>query len=404
MNKPFSLKKFSERRQFMQRLAGLGGMAALSLLPQNVLANARAGVKKLRLSSNGENLRLVFDLDAPVRHTLFSLSGPERVVIDLDDAHLLQTLPNVGNAGGILKRVRSAIREGKNLRVVLDLNHRVRSKSQLLPPNGQHGYRLVIDLTDNRLYSKPSKKLKKQDKKPLRKLVVAIDAGHGGRDPGATGYNKTREKDVTLAVAKKLYAFLKREKGIKPVMIRNKDQYISLRDRVKKARLYKADLLVSVHADAYRDRRAKGASVYALSLNGASSEAAKWLADKENAVDLLGGVALNDKDDLVAEVLLDLSQTATIQSSLDVGSDVLKNLKKIGGVHKRRVQQAGFAVLKSPDIPSILVETAFISNREEERKLRSHKHQQRLAKAILKGVKGYLHRNAPPGTLLSRHS
>jgi len=401
MNKPFSLKKFSERREFIRRLAGLGGVAALGLLPQQVLANSRAGVKKLRLSSDGERLRLVFDLDSPVRHTLFSLSGPDRVVIDLDDAHLLQSLPKVGDTSGILKRVRSATREGKNLRVVLDLNHRVRSKSQLIRPDSQHGYRLVIDLTDSRLYEKPNKKAKKQSKKPLRKLVVAIDAGHGGRDPGATGYNKTREKDITLKVAKKLYVFLKRERGIKPVMIRTKDEFISLRDRVKKARLHKADLLVSVHADAYRDRRAKGASVYALSLNGASSEAAKWLADKENAVDLLGGVALNDKDDLVAEVLLDLSQTATIQSSLDVGSDVLKNLKKIGGVHKRRVQQAGFAVLKSPDIPSILVETAFISNPGEERKLRTHKHQQKLARAILKGVKGYLHRNAPPGTLLS---
>ncbi len=404
MNKPFSLKKFSERREFIRRLAGLGGVAALGLLPQQVLANSQAGVKKLRLSSDGERLRLVFDLDAAVRHTLFSLSGPDRVVIDLDDTHLLQGLPQVGDAGGILKRVRSATREGKNLRVVLDLNHRVRSKSQLLRPNGQHGYRLVIDLIDNRLYSKPKKAPKKRAKKPLRNLVVAIDAGHGGRDPGATGYNKTREKDITLKVAKKLYVFLKRERGIKPVMIRTKDEFISLRDRVKKARLHKADLLVSVHADAYRDRRAKGASVYALSLNGASSEAAKWLADKENTVDLLGGVALNDKDDLVAEVLLDLSQTATIQSSLDVGSDVLKNLKKIGGVHKRRVQQAGFAVLKSPDIPSILVETAFISNPAEERKLRTHKHQQKLARAILKGVKGYLYRSAPPGTLLSERN
>jgi len=404
MNKPFSLKKFSERREFIRRLAGLGGVAALGLLPQQVLANSQAGVKKLRLSSDGERLRLVFDLDAAVRHTLFSLSGPDRVVIDLDDTHLLQGLPQVGDAGGILKRVRSATREGKNLRVVLDLNHRVRSKSQLLRPNGQHGYRLVIDLIDNRLYSKPKKAPKKRAKKPLRNLVVAIDAGHGGRDPGATGYNKTREKDITLKVAKKLYVFLKRERGIKPVMIRTKDEFISLRDRVKKARLHKADLLVSVHADAYRDRRAKGASVYALSLNGASSEAAKWLADKENAVDLLGGVALNDKDDLVAEVLLDLSQTATIQSSLDVGSDVLKNLKKIGGVHKRRVQQAGFAVLKSPDIPSILVETAFISNPAEERKLRTHKHQQKLARAILRGVKGYLYRSAPPGTLLSERN
>jgi len=288
--------------------------------------------------------------------------------------------------------------------VVLDLNHRVRSKSQLIRPEGQHGYRLVIDLTDSRLYDKPNKTPKQKSKKPLRNLVVAIDAGHGGRDPGATGYNKTREKDITLKVAKKLYVFLKRERGIKPVMIRTKDEYISLRDRVKKARLHKADLLVSVHADAYRDRRAKGASVYALSLNGASSEAAKWLADKENAVDLLGGVALHDKDDVVAEVLLDLSQTATIQSSLDVGNDVLKNLKKIGGVHKRRVQQAGFAVLKSPDIPSILVETAFISNPGEERKLRTHKHQQKLARAILKGVKGYLYRSAPPGTLLSERN
>jgi len=234
-----------------------------------------------------------------------------------------------------------------------------------------------------------------------RDIIIAIDAGHGGEDPGATGPRGTHEKDVVLAIAKDLRNLVKNERGMRPVMIRKGDYFVGLRERRKKARELKADLFVSIHADAFRNGRARGASVYALSQGSATSEAAKWLAQNENNSDLIGGVSLDDKDDLLGSVLLDLSRNASIAASLDVGSDVLQNLRTVGRIHKNRVEQAGFAVLKAPDIPSILVETGYISNRHEELQLRSKRHQKKLAKAILKGIKRYFDHSAPPGTLLA---
>jgi N-acetylmuramoyl-L-alanine amidase len=216
------------------------------------------------------------------------------------------------------------------------------------------------------------------------------------------GPRRTREKDVVLAIARKLYALVEKEPGLKPVMIRDGDYYIGLRKRVEIARKHKADLFVSIHADSFRDHRARGASVYTLSRSGATSEQARLLAEKENSSDLIGGVSLDDKDDLLASVLLDLSQTATIEASTDVASRLLSGLKRLGKVHKSRVEQAGFRVLKSPDLPSILVETAFISNPEEERKLRSSSHQYRMASAIMSGIRGYFVDNPPPGTILAQ--
>jgi len=236
---------------------------------------------------------------------------------------------------------------------------------------------------------------------PKRKVVIAIDPGHGGEDPGASGRLGTKEKDVVLAIGRELKTLLNQKYGIQAVLVRDGDYYISLKKRKRIARDHKADLLVSIHADAFRSPSVYGSSVYVLSERGASSEAAKWLADKENSADLVGGVSLEDKDDLLASVLLDLSQTATLDASINLGANVLGELKKLGKTHKPEVQRAGFVVLKSPDIPSILVETAFISNPDEERRLRNPRHQQHLAKAILNGILRYLKNNAPHDTVLA---
>jgi N-acetylmuramoyl-L-alanine amidase len=396
--------KFFQRRHFMRRIAGLSGIAALGLVPAGVaLAAGQRSISALRLSSSGGRARLVFDLDGPVRHTLFTLDSPERIVIDIPYTKLLDARPHGHRQGSLLRRVRSAARNDTDLRVVLDLATRAHPKSFLLKPSGANGYRLVVDLVEKSQASNRHRAAQVADTKDesLRDIVIAIDPGHGGKDPGASGRGGTREKDITLAIARRLEKLLERESGLTPVLTRKRDKFLRLSERVKKAREHKADLFLSIHADSFHDARATGASVYALSVRGASSEAARWLANKENGVDLVGGLSLGDKDDLVASVLLDLSQTATIQSSLDVGGDVLTNLRRIGKVHKKSVQQAGFAVLKSPDIPSILIETSFISNPSEERKLRSPAHQLKLAAALMGGVKGYFSRKAPPGTLFA---
>lgn len=234
-----------------------------------------------------------------------------------------------------------------------------------------------------------------------RDLIIAIDAGHGGKDPGARGRHGTREKDVVLAIARKLARLIEREPGMKPVLIRDGDYFLRLRERIRRAHDHRADLFISIHADAFNDTRVHGSSVYVLSRRGASSEMARLLARHENTADLVGGVSLDDKDDLLKTVLLDLSQSASIEASTEVADKVLRELRRVGKVHKRSVQKAGFVVLKSPDIPSILVETAFISNPREERKLRDPRHQERMARAILAGVRGYFEQNPPPGTLIA---
>jgi len=363
-------------------------------------------VGRVRMWQAPEHTRLVFDVSGPVEHTLFRLANPERVVIDMRNARLVPADGDLSLENSFLKGMRSAPRNGDDLRVVLDLKRQLQPKSFLLKPNREYGHRLVIDLYDpgaeQSTVKDPSGPLADAPQPP-RDVVIAIDAGHGGEDPGARGRRGTREKDVVLQIARHLADLVRQEKGMQPVLIRDGDYYLGLRKRMEKARSHKADLLISIHADAFRDARAKGASVYVLSRSGATNEAARWLAESENASDLVGGVSLDDKDDLLAKVLLDLSQTGTIEASLDVGSDVLVSLKQVVEAHKHRVQQAGFVVLKSPDIPSILVETAFISNPHEERKLRDPRHQQRMAKAMMAGIRSYFARHAPPGTLLAEH-
>jgi len=282
---------------------------------------------------------------------------------------------------------------------MLDLSDKSRPKCFLLPPSGGQGHRLVIDLKAPGMVSKKSKK-----HNDLREVVIAIDPGHGGKDPGATGRMGTKEKDITLQIGRRLKKLIDKQPGMKAAMIRSSDKSMKLRQRIKKAHEVNADLMISIHADSFPDKRARGASVYALSVGGATSETARLLAENENKVDLLfGNVNLDDKDEMVKHVLLDLSLTGTIQSSLDIGDEVLKELTRVGRVHKKKVQQAGFAVLKAPNIPAILLETAFISNPKEERKLRSPAHQIKVSTAILRGVNDYFIRKAPPGTWLSEN-
>ena len=366
-------------------------------------------VNGARIWNAPDNTRLVFDISDAVEHSVFTLENPDRIVIDMKDTISSPVLEQVPLSDSLIKKIRSGIRKGTNLRIVLDMSKKVQPKSFVLKPNQNYGHRLVIDLDDINSVStttatvspKAPKTIDQISKGELRDIVIAIDAGHGGEDPGARGHGGTKEKQVVLEVARELEKMIAKEKGMKPLMIRKGDYYLKLRKRMDIARQQKADLFISLHADAFRDPRARGSSVYVLSQSGATSEAARFLAESENSSDLIGGVSLDDKDDVLAKVLLDLSQAGTIDASLDASNEVLRSLRGVGKVHKKTVQQAGFVVLKSPDVPSMLVELAFISNPDEERKLKSTSHQQKMAAAILDGVKGYFAKHAPPGTLLA---
>ena len=364
----------------------------------------QAEINGVRLWSAPDHVRLVFDTSSPLTHSLFQLKNPQRLVLDINSVDLKEKLPLIQNNNLLIKRLRSAPRDKKDLRIVLDLKQAVRPKSFILKPNEQYGYRLVLDLYQDPAFAKAHKKtraVKTVKDQGLREVVVAIDAGHGGEDPGARGPRGTYEKDVALAISRKLAAMVDREPGMRAVLVRDGDYFIGLRKRMAKARKARADLFISIHADAFHDSRVRGSSVYTLSQRGATSEAAQWLANQENSSDVIGGVTLEDKDDMLVSVLLDLSQNATLQASSEAAEFLLKRLKRLGKTHKRSVQQARFVVLKSPDVPSVLVETAFISNPEEERKLRSQAHQKKLASALMQGVKAYFTHRPPPGTLLA---
>jgi len=369
------------------------------------VTGAHAGplqVQGARLWAAPDSTRVVFDISGPVEHRLFTLKNPDRLVIDLPNAVIDDKLKKTLTSGGMVKSLRSGPRNKKDLRLVLDLKAPVKPRSFVLKPNEQYGHRLVIDLFKAGTASKSVPKKAVTRPKQFRDLVIAIDAGHGGEDSGARGKKGTREKDAVMAIARRLADLVRKEPGMKPVLIRDGDYYIGLRKRIEKARKHRADLFISIHADAFRDRRVQGSSVYVISRRGASSEMARWLAARENAADLVGGVSLDDKDDLLAEVLLDLAQSATLEVSNEVADNVLTEMMRIGKMHKKRVQHAGFVVLKSPDIPSLLVETAFISNPTEEKRLKSSKHQQRVARAIMNGIRRYFVANPPEGTRLAK--
>lgn len=411
------------------RIRALVAVVGLLLTTVTVDALAVTQVKSMRLWRAPDNTRLVFDLSGPVQHSVFTLSAPDRLVIDINGATLAAPL-NVATSNTPISSVRSAQRTPTDLRVVVDLKKSVTPKSFTLAPNAQYGNRLVVDLYDQEADAiaasaptpapapvqtpattpavpvTPAQPAIKLPPVPSgkRDIVVAIDAGHGGEDPGASGSRGQHEKDIVLQIAKELQRQINSEKGFRAELTRTGDYFIPLRKRTEIARKKGADLFISIHADAAPSRAAFGASVFALSDRGATSETARWLADTENRSDLIGGagnVSLDDKDRMLAGVLLDLSMTATLSSSLNVGQKVLGNMGRITSLHKQRVEQAGFMVLKSPDIPSILVETGFISNNNEAAKLATASHQQALARSIHTGVRQYFQQNPPPGTYIA---
>ncbi|WP_460126833.1 N-acetylmuramoyl-L-alanine amidase [Pseudomonas sp. S2_C03] len=391
-------------------------------LAVTVNAMADTKVNSVRLWRAPDNTRLVFDLTGPVQHSVFTLTAPDRLVIDINGASLGAPL-NVSTANTPITAMRSAQRTPTDLRVVIDLKKAVTPKSFTLAPNAQYGNRLVVDLFDNpadaapipaptnvaTVAPVPVTPVDPPVKLPpapagKRDIIVVIDAGHGGEDPGASGSRGQREKDVVLSIARELQRQVNGMKGFRAELTRTGDYFIPLRGRTEIARKKGADLFVSIHADAAPSTAAFGASVFALSDRGATSETARWLADSENRSDLIGGagnVSLDDKDRMLAGVLLDLSMTASLTSSLNVGQKVLSNIGRVTPLHKQRVEQAGFMVLKSPDIPSILVETGFISNANEASKLAASSHQQALARSISSGVRQFFQQNPPPGTYIA---
>ena len=408
------------------RFRALVAVVGLLLTAVTVEAFAATQVKSMRLWRAPDNTRLVFDLSGPVEHSVFTLTAPDRLVIDINGATLAAPL-TASTSNTPITAVRSAQRTPTDLRVVIDLNKSVTPKSFTLAPNAQYGNRLVVDLYDQEADAvaataptpavtapattpavpvTPAQPAIKLPPVPngKRDIVIAIDAGHGGEDPGASGSRGQHEKDIVLQIAKELQRQINTEKGFRAELTRTGDYFIPLRKRTEIARKKGADLFISIHADAAPSKAAFGASVFALSDRGATSETARWLADSENRSDLIGGagnVSLDDKDRMLAGVLLDLSMTASLSSSLNVGQKVLGNIGRVTSLHKRRVEQAGFMVLKSPDIPSILVETGFISNAAEAAKLATPSHQQSLARSIHGGVKQFFQQNPPPGTYIA---
>jgi N-acetylmuramoyl-L-alanine amidase len=374
-------------------------VGALALWAACALPAHAVDVRAIRLWAGPDSTRVVLDLSGRAQHNLQVLKNPDRVVLDVNGARLAHGARPPA-ATGAVKQVRMAQRSSGELRIVLDLSRPIQAKSFLAEPNNRYGYRLVIDLGASQNAETP---VKVEHAPPdARDLIIAIDAGHGGEDPGAIGMNGTREKDVVLAIARELALKINAEPGMKAVLTRNGDYFVPLRDRMRRARAQQADLFVSVHADSIRDRRVDGSSVYILSQRGATDEASRWLAERENASDLIGGVSLDDKDDVLASVLLDLSQSASLSASQVAAERVLRQLNRVGEVRKPQVQQARFMVLKSPDIPSMLVETAYISNPQEELRLRGQAHQAKLASAIHQGVHDYFYANPPAGTRIAQ--
>lgn len=356
-----------------------------------------------RLWPSPDYTRITLEAAAPVAHKHFTLTNPERLVVDLEGVEAGAALDLLAGQLAADDPYIGAIRVGMNrpgvMRLVLDLKSPVKPSVFQLPPLGQYGHRLVIDLYPVSAAeaaaaapaATPAAARAPQPGAPqyARLITVAIDAGHGGEDPGAIGAKGSREKDVTLALAKKLKQKIDAQENMHAVLIRDGDYFVPLAQRVTKARAVKADLFMSIHADAFIKPHARGSSVFALSENGATSVAARWLAKKENEADLVGGVNIDVKDPFLKRTLIDLSQTATINDSLKLGHAVLKAMGGVNTLHKRQVEQAGFAVLKAPDIPSILIETAFISNPEEEKRLNDPGYQDKLVDAIVGGVKSY---------------
>ncbi|MES2561400.1 MAG: N-acetylmuramoyl-L-alanine amidase [Pseudomonadota bacterium] len=422
-------------------------LAVLSLLIALEPAYANTSAVKItaaRVWPAADYTRVTFESSVAISHTVFSLDNPDRLVLDLENIEVTSALTGlaeaIGGADPYVKSVRIGRFKPGTIRLVFDLKASVKPQVFALAPVGQYSHRLVLDVypltpadpliaflerhqsarqsateterapgradsTAGRIPSElpeaaSAPALPRKGTAPARPVIIVIDAGHGGEDPGARGPSGINEKDVTLAMARKLKERIEREPNMRAVLTRDGDFFIPLHMRVEKARRINADLFVSIHADAFIRPQARGSSVFALSESGATSVAARWLAKRENDADLIGGVNLDVKDRYLKKTLLDLSQTATINDSLKLGRSVLSEIGEINTLHKAAVEQAGFAVLKAPDIPSILIETAFITNPEEEAKLKSDAYQNKMADAVLQGIKRYFAKNPP----LSRES
>jgi N-acetylmuramoyl-L-alanine amidase len=376
----------------------IAGILVCLLLPS--LAWAGGELRAVRLSQYQGKTRVVLDLSHSAEAKLMTMRDPHRLVIDIPGFRMAPGAA-LDDGQGLVTGVRAASQANGDLRVVLDLAATASARDSRLGPSGDYGHRLVFDLSSSE--SLTARKKARDVPGRGRDVVVAIDAGHGGKDPGATGRKGTREKDVVLAIARKLGKRVNEQPGMKAVLTRDTDRYLNLRERMDLARKHGADLFISIHADAVGSSQPRGASVYVVSERGATSEAARLLAERENAADLVGGVNLADREDMVAYTLLDLSQDVSITRSMEVGDEVLEEMGKMAKLHRSNVQQAGFVVLKSPDIPSILVETAFISNPTDEANLRSGSYQANLAEAVLRGVVDFFNKTPPEGTLLAQN-
>lgn len=405
-------------------LRGIG--LSLLFLAMTALAGSNATLKQIKITvATTNNTQLLLNLDKPVTYKWFFLSNPARLVLDLPQTLNQAVWSNATFSNTLVQKIRAGTQAQNGLRLVFDLNQPVAVTITALPASAQYAGRLSLNLNATKSTSvvQPSKAAyKPQAKAPAytvsstnntakpvislsdhiapRKLVVVIDPGHGGKDPGASGPGGLHEKDIVLSISRDLYRVLQQEPGVTVYMTRYGDYYIGLRQRLQMARRDKADIFVAIHADAYKDAYSTGASVFALSLRGASSEAARWIAEKENYSEL-GGVDLNGTNDMLRSVLIDLSQTATISASLWLGSDVLQQIASISPLHKSKVEQAPFMVLKSPDIPSILVETGFISNPREERALSNAAYQRKIALAIQSGINQYFRQHPPTGEVMA---
>ncbi|OCR25616.1 N-acetylmuramoyl-L-alanine amidase [Pseudomonas syringae] len=399
------------RRQVLLNL--LLASAALAL----PLGTYAAQIRNARLWRTADKLRLVLDLSGPVQYKTFSLGSPDRLIIDISGARLTGDFSQLALVNTPIRSIRSGhYGQGDDTRIVLDLTAPVQLNSFQLGPEGSQGHRLVLDLgaalhTPVQLAAvgaqppapQPSPLLDKAH--PKRDVMVVIDPGHGGKDPGAVGAKGEREKDVVLSIAQLLAKRIKREKGFDVRLVRNDDFFVPLRKRVDVAHKYNADIFISIHADAAPRLTASGASVYALSEGGATSATARFMAQRENGADLLGATSLlnlKDKDPMLAGVILDMSMNATIAASLQLGNTILGSLADITTLHQKRVEQAGFAVLKSPDVPSILVETGFISNVRDSQRLVTARHQQAVADGLFAGLQRYFQRNPPADSYVAR--
>ncbi|MCU0761028.1 MAG: N-acetylmuramoyl-L-alanine amidase [Steroidobacteraceae bacterium] len=407
--------KFGLRRILLALVLLAGGSSTLGVASPARAANQ---VRDVHLWSGGESTRLVLQFAEAPRYRFFTLDGPRRAVLDIEQARLApgRSLPA---PAGLARGLRAAPRPDGALRLVVELPEGTTARALPVDADERNPPRLILDLGppggSTAAAASPSSTAQAGEAGETgtptprvraahapaptgRPVIVAVDAGHGGQDPGAIGRGGTREKDVVLEIAREVAARIDREPGMRAVLTRQGDHFLTLRQRIKRARDAKADMFVSIHADSVVDRGVSGASVYVLSEKGASDEQARWLAERENAADLKGGVSLDDKDDMLASVLLDLSNSANIASSMQAAERVLRSIDRVGVVRKPRVQQAGFVVLKSPDIPSMLVETAYISNAADERMLRQSERRARLAEAIFRGVHDYFQDHPPEGT------